>query len=89
MGDARNDDVATVRDATTALSEALSAAGAGDESSRLRDAARFHGPVAEQVLVMRSALVATRNRWEALADGSAVAAGRRALAAAKRLAIDL
>jgi hypothetical protein len=82
-------DIAGVREAAGDLAGALAAAGAAAESRSLRDALRVDGPVPEQLLVIRSALVATRNRWEDLSDREAVAAGRRALAVAKRLAIDL
>jgi hypothetical protein len=89
MEDAHAADINAVRVATTALAAALAATGAEAESSHLSEAVRSAGPVAEQLLTIRSALVVTRNRWEDLADRDAVAAGRRALAVAKRLAIGL
>lgn len=89
MEDAPAVDVAAVRQVAATLVGALEIAGAREESARLAEAVRHDGPGPEQLLVLRSALVATRNRWEELADRDAVVAGRRVLAAAKRLAIDL
>jgi len=58
-------------------------------SDELDAAARADVGPAEALLVMRSALVATRATWERLESESLRDEARRALAAGKRLAIEL
>lgn len=81
--------LAEMRQTTRNVAAALESAGSAEHAARLREAIRSHGSDAEDLLTMRSALVATRNRWEGLAEPALVASARRALGAAKRLAIDL
>ncbi len=59
------------------------------EAERVNAAAALGGAPFEQLMELRSALVATRNRWEQLEDRTLVRDGGRALSAAKRLAIDI
>lgn len=70
------------------LSSALEAAGDEAAGAILRGAVEAPAEPAELLLLVRSALVRTRPQWEAL-DGSLVAEARAAVAAGKRLAIEM
>lgn len=74
----------------TAASVAAALRRDGEESAaRLLDAAvAVSGPVHDQVLALREALVRTRSRWTET-DSEVAAAATRALSDAKRLAISL
>jgi len=78
-----------VRRLASAVASALRANGRPAEASVLHDAVSAVVTDAESLLVLRSALVATRTSWEALPDVALVANAKGTLAAAKRLAIDL
>jgi uncharacterized membrane protein len=65
--------------------EAIDPSGSAD----LVTAARLDSGDAEALLAMRSALVSTRSRWETSALEALVTEARGAIAAGKRLAIDL
>lgn len=80
--------IARIRAVTLRVAAALVAADAAD-ADRLSDAAGAVAGDAEALLLMRSALIATRATWEALPAGSLVDEAKRAVAAGKRLSIDL
>ncbi len=78
--------VGEVREVVVGLAAALGARGFDREAARLEEAAGFSGEEAEGLLVMREALVVTRSEWVELPKG---VTARTALAAAKRIAIEL
>ncbi len=82
----RVETVGDVREVVARLGAVLATLGAVDASVRLEGAAEFTGDLAEELLVMREALVATRATWEPLPEG---VPARHALVAAKRIAIDM
>lgn len=71
------------------LSAALDAAGDKEAGAILRAAAEAPAEPVERLLAVRSGLVRTRPLWEGLADGSLVVEARAAVAAGKRLAIEM
>ena len=80
--------VERVRAVTARVGVALKAVDP-DGSAHLASAVGLESGDAEALLVMRSALIATRSQWEALEAKTLVSAARAAIAAGKRLAIDL
>jgi hypothetical protein len=81
--------IESIRDVAVEIAVALRDGGAVAEANMIDAAAALGGAPPEQLLELRSALVGTRNRWERLEDRTLVRDGGRALAAAKRLSIDL
>lgn len=90
MSDAISSEWSVERVRSITVRIAASLADSDDPASQeLAAAAALDTVDAESLLVMRSALVATRPAWEALEVPELVTQGRDALAAGKRLAIEL
>ena len=76
-----------MRSVADALIDALDSADAA-AASILRSARGEEAAEPEELLILRSALVSTRNQWERLPDEALVASARETLAAAKSYSIE-
>lgn len=77
-----------VRNVTLRTAAALAAIDPAN-AERLEAAAGVTATDAEALLLMRSALIVSRGSWESMASPALVGEARAAVAAGKRLAIDL